>query len=366
MSIWFNVYGIVGAASAGEKKYYIVPKNRNSIFLADVSSWNIQWVCDLPWDSPFFAVDIYERDNTIWCVARKGLQIVCYDLTSKKLSLYFGEDEERDNLVSVITEEDIIILPKDLPGKVVRFSISQKEYHDMKDWNNSLEKLNIRDHLRAHVVDGKKIAATLKTKPSILIFDIDACSTYEEKFSIQDTFFGIATTENGYCLTSYSKKGLYFFDSITKNIIFYGNQNGCGYYNQVFKAENQYILSGIDSLDIFKSGIFRSIIPPTKKTSERTGSPCVYAQSIGSIFLMWPWSMDKTIVIDINTLKYKEYIFQMNFGDYVNVYHNIAEEDLLLIDYIKEIEEHKTEKSKNTDETCVGNIIYKQIKGLRV
>ena len=360
MSIQFDILGICGVVEAGKDTYYIAPNNRNAIFRVDINTRRVQWVCDLPFKYPFAAIDLIAEGNVIWCVARKGLQIAAYDLCSDKMELFLGGNENRDNLVSVLGKKNIFILPKDLPGKIVGFSITDMKYYYPIELNIEIKKLDIRDHLMAYTVSNGKISATLKKKSSIIIFDILLCKVFVYDTHIQDNFWGITVTENGYCVTSCHKKRIYFLDLKRNNVNVY--ENGNGHYNQIFKIGTQYFLSGIEGIDVIQYGRFQKILEKAKQRFAYIGSTYIFTQLIGTKLILWPWNSNKLLEIDRDTFQYEEYSLCMEFYDYIYLYMSIFEGELTIVNYINEALLYKIPQNDCFNRIGIGEKIYERIK----
>ncbi len=360
MSICFELYGISGAIQAGEHIYYIAPNNINGIFMLDLNTKNIRRVCEIPWKYPFFAVDMVEKDHMIWCVARKGLQIACYDPRSGEAVMYMGNREERENLTSVLYKDDIYIFPKDIPGDVVRFSTQDRTCYNLPEWDAGINSLHIHDHLRTYTISDDRVAATLKSNAAIIIFDIKRQSSYIRYTDAQDAFFGITTIENGYYLTSCKRKVIYCLNTEMNTTTVYKNDNENGFYHQIWKTGDGCFLYGTSGLDFFQGGKFRSLIKDSKKGDMR--SAYIFLQKIGSKIFLWPWNEKKLLEIKTDTFQYYKHSFHMFFRDYIHLFPIIAEKAISLEDYINEISQYEVNEEDCGVMKNTGGNIFKYIQ----
>lgn len=361
------------SAVTKDGRIWCVPRNFNRLFKIDLDDWSVKDVCDLELNDEYQIGDILIYQDSIYCISDRGVRIVRYSMSTGAIEHFEMDIDSRENLGIMLYQGVIWIIPRRLPDKMVCFDIERKQFSIFYDWYRVCVKNGVEGKVMTFCLSESNIYMVLQEGCEIIKFDLKKSVLDKITLPGHRAFHCILKFQNKFFITTQAGKSLFRWNEVTGEVKEYHHKylqekN----YIRGLEFENGILLSdGIttDFFDMEKNEIISYEYFP-KDLKNDFGNGSLFSDSIiyKDKYILFPWNANMLLEFDRSNQKWRGHVLKIPDNLYrghiikrLQKHPLIYEDEMLLNDFINQIQTESNEKSKNVTMNQSGYSIYHQI-----
>lgn len=360
-----------------ENEMWCVPRVMNWLFKISLDDWTIKSICDLGLDDELHIEYVYQYQNSIWCIASKGENIVSYNVITGEIEHFVMESNDQNKRGAVLFNEKLWIIPIKLPGEMVLFDIKKKEFMVYDQWKKECVRKKIKGKNVSFCHAENKIYLAMKDECKIVYFDlrkgIMEVKTLPEKtglhciLKIGDEIFA----------TSYEKRDIYRWNEKS------GTEEKfcCSYkkdkkYIRGLEFRDKVLLIDDETIDVFdinteKIYPLENLPKGLKNDYQTISANPLFFQSLknDSRFFLLPWNGNMMLEFNERNNSWegrileipKEFFLDEFVVKKLKKYNLISEDEIMLDDFFEYIETAQSLTNRDEIKKEIGYKIFHQL-----
>lgn len=321
-----------------KRKVYFIAGNYSELFAINMDDrYRTEIVCRIPWIQNHGSALVFRYQDFL-VIAASCNQVAIYDLITQELNLYiWNESEQQEMLVAAIVDDQLFVYPRDYPGKLLRFSLTDRTFLVEESWNIFFDARKEVQRFMYGIQAMNNVLFCCQGSRMLYVYDLNTNMLSCLEVPVEGGIFAINLLKGKLYITSADRKSLYITDAQFEDWERY-DLEGAGHFAKPQLLGDRILLFDEKGLLVFDNGLFSRCEISDLLSGVNTWFFTSFTDGGKQIFL--PWTANRAAIYDMKKEKFVD-CFSMRYPRKAFLEQNpvIREGKMELADFLEAITE---------------------------
>lgn len=346
-------------------KLYCVSGSLDSLIKIDMQTFTAKHIFKFNSERMGVHRELFGENEMLFCVSLVGISIFAYDCISKEFECYEISGNSQKN-IAIYKENDMLwIFPKEISGKVVKFSILERKFEEDVCWCENVRGKSIKGEMVDSFYNEGKFYSTIRNSNNILKYNVITGKLELISIPIEEKLCSIIGLGNRFYLTTKKGNELLVWQKDNHHIerIVAPIMDNEKKYIRVIVIDDKIILMTKDTLDILDDTGIKKLCTEEIETYYEEGSLFFSYIRYQNKFYLLPVNAKGILEISNDFRICIVHKIQLPFEEFVQTAILCKEDETMQVESFIEGVKHFTQAASGRNLT-ISSKIYEELKNI--